>query len=93
MGRIINWLTNDASSSYSGAEDRSPAFNPAGNGLLFISNRADGVFQLWTSDLRGATVTRLGDPGLEIQSFAFRPDRCCCRNRGDFQLGNHRDGA
>lgn len=73
-GQNYQLITNDATSTNSGPEDRSPAFNPAENGLLFISNRADGVFQLWTSDLRGANIARLGDPGLEIQSFAFRPE-------------------
>ncbi|MEZ4669530.1 MAG: hypothetical protein R3E39_16625 [Anaerolineae bacterium] len=73
-GQNLRLLTNDATSTNAGAEDRSPAFTPDGNSILFVSNRADGVFQLYRTDLRGSKVERLGDPGLEIQSFSFRPE-------------------
>jgi hypothetical protein len=57
------------------AEDRLPSFTPTGQAIVFASNRDEkDVFQFYISDLRGANITRLGDPGLDIQSFAFRPE-------------------
>lgn len=57
-----------------GAEDRLPVFNPVGQMLVFTSNRDGDAFQLYTSDLRGNGIARLADPGLDVQSLAFRPE-------------------
>ncbi len=57
-----------------GAEDRLPVFNPVGQMLVFTSNRDGDAFQLYTSDLRGNGITRLADPGLDVQSLAFKPE-------------------
>ncbi len=57
-----------------GAEDRLPIFNPVGQMLVFTSNRDGDAFQLYTSDLRGNGITRLADPGLNVQSLAFKPE-------------------
>jgi len=57
-----------------GAEDRLPVFNPVGQMLVFTSNRDGDSFQLYMSDLRGNGITRLADPGLDVQSLAFRPE-------------------
>ncbi|MBI1279549.1 MAG: hypothetical protein GC179_15590 [Anaerolineaceae bacterium] len=67
-------ITKDSTSTSNGAEDRIPAFNPLGQMLVFISNRGGDAMQFYVSDLKGSEITRLADPGLNIQSFAFRPE-------------------
>ncbi len=74
-GGNYSLITNDSSSTSSGSEDRIPSFDPVGQTLVFASNRSGGeAMQLYTSDLKGNNVARLADPGLDIQSFAFRPE-------------------
>ena len=73
-GQNYSLITNDSTSTSNGAEDRIPAFNPVGQTLVFASNRGGDRSQLYTSDLKGTSITRLADPGLNIQSFAFRPE-------------------
>ncbi len=67
-------ITSDASSTGTGAEDRLPVFNPVGQMLMFVSNRDGTSFKFYMSDLKGNNIARLADPGLDIQSFAFRPE-------------------
>lgn len=68
-------ITSDSSStSVNGAEDRIPSFNPVGQMLVFTSNRGGDKQQLYISDLKGNNIPRLADPGLDIQSFAFKPE-------------------
>jgi Tol biopolymer transport system component len=73
-GQNYSLITNDSTSTSNGAEDRLPAFNPVGQSLVFTSNRGGGAMQLYSSDLKGNTIARLADPGLDIQSFAFKPE-------------------
>lgn len=73
-GQNHSLITSDSSSTSNGAEDRIPAFNPVGQMIIFASNRGGGASQLYMSDLKGNNATRLADPGLDIQSFAFRPE-------------------
>jgi Tol biopolymer transport system component len=74
-GGNYSLITNDSTSTGNGAEDRTPSFNPVGQMLVFTSNRGGtAAMQLYMSDLKGNNVTRLADPGLNIQSFAFRPE-------------------
>jgi Tol biopolymer transport system component len=73
-GQNHSLITSDSSSTSSGFEDRIPAFNPVGQMIIFASNRGGGASQLYVSDLKGNNTTRLADPGLDIQSFAFRPE-------------------
>ncbi|MBZ0280877.1 MAG: hypothetical protein K8L97_09055 [Anaerolineae bacterium] len=54
------------------AEDRHPAFTPAGQSVIFLSNRDGDTFTLYEVDLEGKTVTRLAGE-RDIQSFTFRP--------------------
>lgn len=74
-GGNYSLITNDSTSTSNGGEDRIPSFNPVGQMLVFTSNRVGGgAMQLYSSDLKGNNVARLADPGLDIQSFAFRPE-------------------
>lgn len=73
-GQNYNLITRDSSSTGSGSEDAIPAFNPVGQMLIFTSNRGGGAMQLYMSDLKGDTITRLADPGLDIQSLSFKPE-------------------
>ncbi len=73
-GHNYTLITNDSTSTGNGAEDRIPAFNPVGQMLIFTSNRAGDAQQLYMSDLKGNNVTRLADPGLDIQSFSLKPE-------------------
>ncbi len=73
-GGNYSLITQDSTSTSNGAEDRIPSFNPVGQMLVFISNRGGDAMQLYMSDLKGNNVARLADPGLNIQSFAFRPE-------------------
>ncbi|MEP6985480.1 MAG: hypothetical protein ABI970_07775 [Chloroflexota bacterium] len=79
-GQNYSLLTSDSTSTSNGAEDRTPAFNPAGQMLIFTSNRGGGAMQLYMSDLTGTTVTRLADPGLDIQSFSLKPEPLLLRH-------------
>lgn len=57
------------------AEDRTPVFTPNGKAIVFASNRGDGeTFQFYISDLTGASITRLNDPGRDVQSLTFKPE-------------------
>jgi Tol biopolymer transport system component len=73
-GQNYTLITNDSSSTSTGAEDRIPAFNPVGQMLVFTSNRGGDANQLYMSDLKGNSITRLADPGLDIQSFSMKPE-------------------
>ncbi len=73
-GGNYSLITRDSTSTGNGAEDRIPSFNPVGQMLVFTSNRGGDKMQLYMSDLKGNNVARLADPGLDIQSFAFRPE-------------------
>jgi len=73
-GQNYSLITNDGSISSNGAEDRIPSFNPVGQMLIFTSNQGGGPMQLYMSDLKGNTITRLADPGLDIQSFSVKPE-------------------
>jgi Tol biopolymer transport system component len=67
---LIRITVNDGN-----AEDRIPVFTPNGQAIVFASNGGDGeTFQLYISDLRGASITRLSDPGRDVQSLTFRPE-------------------
>lgn len=58
-----------------GAEDRKPAFVPIIQSIVFLSNRDGESFQFYVMNSRGQSVMRLADPGLDIQSFSFRPEQ------------------
>ncbi len=73
-GQNYTLITSDSSSTSNGAEDRIPSFNPVGQMLVFTSNRGGDKQQLYISDLKGNNIARLADPGLDIQSFAFKPE-------------------
>lgn len=56
------------------AEDRAPVFTPNGQAIVFASNRGSESFQFYISDLRGTSITRLNDPGRDVQSLTFKPE-------------------
>ncbi|MGQ9889795.1 MAG: hypothetical protein ACUVSX_15110 [Aggregatilineales bacterium] len=58
----------------SGAEDRAPAFTPDSRLVVFASNRQSDVFQMYTVDLRGKTVTRLTQDDRDYQALDYRPE-------------------
>ncbi len=74
IGQNYTLITNDSTSTSTGAEDRVPAFNPVGQMLVFTSNRGGGAMQFYMSDLKGNNIARLADPGLDIQSFSLKPE-------------------
>lgn len=53
-------------------ENRQPAFAPNSRNILFLSNRDGENFLFYSMDTRGNNITRLSDPGRNIQSFAYR---------------------
>lgn len=57
-----------------GAEDRTPAFTPDSRLVVFASNRQSDVFQVYTVDLRGRTVTRLTQDDRDYQALDYRPE-------------------
>ncbi len=54
-------------------ENRQPAFTPNGQSIVFLSNQGGDNFQFYIMDANGNGITRLVDPGRNIQSFAFLP--------------------
>jgi hypothetical protein len=55
------------------AEHREPAISPDGQWVAFISNREEGLFQVYLSDRRGRETIRLTNNGRDDQAVIFRP--------------------
>ncbi|MCB9461203.1 MAG: PD40 domain-containing protein [Anaerolineaceae bacterium] len=55
------------------AEDRSPVWSPAGQHIIFISNRIDDRFQVYAANVETREVTRITDNDRQAQQVLFSP--------------------
>lgn len=55
------------------AEDRAPMWSPNGDFIVFISNRIDDRFQVYSVDVATRAVTRITDNNRQAQQVMFSP--------------------
>ena len=55
------------------AEDRAPIWSPNGDFVVFISNRVDDRFQVYSVDVATRAVTRVTDNNRQAQQVMFSP--------------------
>lgn len=56
------------------AEDRQAVFSPDSRLIYFVSNREDGIFQIYLVNLRGSELVRIAEIEGDVQTLAFRPE-------------------
>jgi hypothetical protein len=56
------------------SEERNPIWSPDGRFIGFISNREEGIFQMYLVEVASGIITRVNRDGRDTQNMQFRPD-------------------
>jgi WD40 repeat protein len=56
------------------SEERNPVWSPDGRFIGFVSNREEGIFQIYLAEIATGTIVRVNRDGRETQNMQFRPD-------------------